>query len=102
MEKGTKEDTEQLKLFKMYVDDIVCTVMRNPLDYLEYSNSLHKNLKYYLETTNGSGDWSFLDLNINVNEDRKISCRWYQKITDTGIILIFRSCAPLQHKKNVI
>ena len=25
-EKGTKEDTQQLKLFKRYVDDIVCTV----------------------------------------------------------------------------
>ena len=44
---------------------------------------------------------SFLDLNINLNEDRKISCLWYQKSTDTGIILNFRSCAPL-HNRNVL
>ena len=43
-----------------------------------------------------------LDLNINVNKDRKIKCHWYQKSTDIDLFLIFRSCAPLQHKKNVI
>ena len=74
----------------------------NPLDYLEYRNSLHKNLQFTLETPNGSGDLAFLDLNINLNEDRKISCHWYQKSTDTRIILNFRSCALLQHKRNVI
>ena len=74
----------------------------NPLDYLEHARSLHKNLQFTLETPNGSGDLAFLDLNINLNEDRKISCHWYQKSTDIGIILNFRSCAGLQHKRNVI
>ena len=101
-EKGRKEDTLELKLFKRYVDDIVCTVKKNPLDYVEYANSLRKNLQFTLETPNGSGDLAFPDLNINLNEDRKISCHWNQKSTDTGIILNFRSCAPLQHKRNVI
>ena len=31
-----------------------------------------------------------------------ITCHWYQKPTDTRIILNFCSCASLQHKKNVI
>ena len=101
-EKVRKADTLELKLFKRYVDDIVCKVRGNPLDYLEYANCLHKNLQFTLETPNGSGDLAFLDLNINLNEDRKIRCHWYQKSTDTGIILNFRSCAPLQHKRNVI
>ena len=101
-EKGRKQDTLELKLFKRYMDDIVCTVKGNPLDYLEYANSLHKNLQFTLETPNGSGDLAFLDLNINLNEDRKISCQWYQKSTDTGIILNLRSCFPLQHQRNVI
>ena len=39
-----KEDTLELKLFKRYVDEIVCAVKENPLDYLESANSLHKNL----------------------------------------------------------
>ena len=59
-----------------------------------------RHLDFTLETPNGSGDLSFLDLNIN--EDRKISSQWYQKATKTGIILNFRNCAPLQHKKNAI
>ena len=101
-EKGIKEDIQELKLFKRYEDDILCTVKGKPLDYLEYAYSLHKISQFYLETPSGSGDMAFLDLCINVNGDRKISGHWYLKSTDTGIILNFRSCAPLQHKKNVI
>ena len=100
-EKGTKEDTHELKLFKRYVDDTACTVRWKPLDYLEYAKSLHRNLKFTLETPNGSGDLAILDLNINLNKNWKISCHWCQKSTDSGIILNIRSCAPLQLKKNV-
>ena len=59
-------------------------------------------LQFTLETSNGNGDLVLLDLNINLNKDRKISCHRYQKSTDTGIILNFCSCAPLQQKRNVI
>ena len=45
---------------------------------------------------------AFLDININVSDDRTISCHWYQKLTHTGFTLNFRSCAPLRHKKSVI
>ena len=96
VEKGTKEDTLESKLFKRYVDDIVCTDKENPLDYLEHANSLHKNLQFTLETPNCIGDLAFLCLNINVNKDRKIRCHWYQNATDTELILNFRRCAPLQ------
>ena len=75
-EKGRKEDTLELKFLKRYVDDKVCTVKGNPLDYLEYANSLHKNLQFTLETPNGSGDLAFLDLNIKLYEHIKISCHW--------------------------
>ena len=76
--KGTKEDTQEFKLFKRYVNDIVFTVKGNPLDYLELANSFHIILKFTLETPIGIGDLAILDVNINENEDRKISCRWYQ------------------------
>ena len=98
-EKGTKEDTQELKLFKRYVDDLVCNFNGNPLDYLDFANSLSKNLRFTLETPNVSGDLEFLDLNIKVNVVRKISCHWYQKSTDTDIILNFRSCARYNLKK---
>ena len=64
--------------------------------------SLHKNLQFTLETPNGSGDLAFLDLNKKVNQDCKISCHWYLKLTDKGMILIFSCGAAIQHSKNVI
>ena len=51
---------------------------------------------------NLDGDLAFLDINVNVSSKKIITCHWYQKPTDTGIVLNFRSCALLQHKKNVI
>ena len=90
-EKGTKRTHRN-------VGDIVCTVKGSPLDCLGYANSLHTNLEFNLETPNASGDMAFLDLNINVNEDRRISCHRYQKLTDIGIILNLRSCAPSSEK----
>ena len=44
---------------------------------------------------------AFLYINVNMRSKSNITCHWYQKPTDTGIILNFRSCAPLQ-QKNVI
>ena len=46
-EKGTRADAYELKLFKMYVDNIVCTVKRNPLDYLEYAIFFKKTAVLY-------------------------------------------------------
>ena len=65
-------------------------------------NSLHGNLQFTLEKINKEGDWAFLDININMSSKSNITCHWYQKPTDTGMILKFCCCAPLQHKKNVI
>ena len=93
-----KEDTEELKLLKRYMGDIVCSVKGEPLNYIEYANSLHKNLPYTLETQNGSEDVEFLNLNINENEDKKLSCHWYQKLTDTGIILNHSKTPPKMDK----
>ena len=42
-----------------------------------------------------------MDLQISFDKIRKINCGWYQKPTDTGTILNFRSCDPLQYKRSV-
>ena len=56
-----------------------------------------------LEKVRMEGNLAFLDVNVNESSKSIITCHWYQKPTDTGIILNFRSCALLQHKKkNVI
>ena len=42
---------------------------------------------------------AFLDMAVHVDEQGKLSCKWYEKPTDTGTILNFRSCASLQQEK---
>ena len=70
-EKGTMEATLELRLIKRLVHDIVCTVKGDPLEYLDYASSLHKNLHFNLETPNGKEKLTFVDLNINVEDERK-------------------------------
>ena len=93
-----------MKLILRYVDDIVITVKGGggASCLLDAANSLHPNLQFTLEKTKSEGNWPFLDLNINVSQGRRVTCSWYQKQTDTGTILNYRSCAPTQYKRSVI
>ena len=95
---------EEMKLFKRYVDvdDIICTVRGDPSEYLKFANSLHNNMQFTLEKVNMDGNLAFLDINVYVSSKSNITRHWYQKPTVTGIILKFRSCTFLQHKKNMI
>ena len=86
-----ERDTPQVKLFLMYVDDIVETVRGKPNCVLDAANSLRSNLQFILGETNSEGNLPFLDLNINISQDRSVTCNWYQKPTDTGNILKYRS-----------
>ena len=69
---------------------------------LRAANLLRPNLQFTIETPNTNGTLAFLDLQISIDKSKKISCGWYQKPTDTGTILNFGSCAPLQYKRSVI
>ena len=91
-----------VKVFLRYVDDIVRTVKGNPGLVLEAANMLHPNLQFKTEELNSNGILVFLDLNVNVDSGKKVTCGWYQKPTDTDTILNFRVCASLQYKRNVI
>ena len=55
-----------------------------------------------MESLDNNGSLAFLDVHINVNSCFEINCEWYKKPTDTGFVLISRSCIPIQHKKNVV
>ena len=96
------KSVQQAKLFFRYVDDIVRTVKGDPEKVLRAANLLHPNLQFTIETPNKNENLAFLDLQINIEKSRKIGCGCYQKPTDTGTILNFRSCAPLQYKRSVI
>ena len=91
-----------MKLFKMNVDDIICTVQGDTRRVLQICKFITKNLQFSLEKVNMKKYLAFLDINVNVSSKNNITCHWYQKPTDTGIILNFCCCAPLQHKRNLI
>ena len=44
----------------------------------------------------------FQGMAVYADDKRKVSSKLCQKPTDTGILLNFRSCAPLQHKRNIV
>ena len=69
---------------------------------IDAANSLHPNLQFSLEKTNSEGNLSFLDLNINVSQGRRVTCSCYQKPTNEGTLLNYRSCASTQYKRSVI
>ena len=96
------KSVQQAKLFLRYVDDIVRTVEGDPEKVLRAANLLHPNLQVTIETPNTNGNLAFLNLQISIDKSRKISSGWYQKPTDTGTILNFRSCALLQYKRSLI
>ena len=91
-----------VQVFLRYVDDIVRTVKGDPGLVLEAPNKLHPNLQFTIEELDSNGCLAFLDLNVNVDSGEKVTCGWYQKPTDTGTILNFRGCAPLQYRRIVI
>ena len=84
------------------MDDRVRTVKGDPEVVLEAANKLHPYLQFTIEELDSNGNLAFLDLNVNVDSGKKITCGWYQKPTDTGTILNFRGCAPLQTKEKNI
>ena len=78
------------------------TVKGNPGVVLEAANKLHPNLQFTIEELDSNGNLAFLVLNVNVDSGKKATCGWLHKITDTGTILIFRGCPPLQYKRYVL
>ena len=75
--KNKEKDTPQKILFHRYVDDIVRTVRDEPSCVLDAANSFHPNLQLTLVETNSEENSPFLDLNLNVSQDRGASCNWY-------------------------
>ena len=72
---------EEKKLFKMYVDDVICPVRGDPDEYLEFAIPLNKNLQFTLEKVNNEGDLVLPVINENVSSKSNITCHCYQKET---------------------
>ena len=91
-----------VKVFLRYEDDIVRTVKADPGVVLEAANKLHPNFQFTIKEFDSNRNLAFLDLNVNVDSGKKFTCGCYQKPTETGTILNFRGCAPLQYKRKAI
>ena len=92
---------EQAKLRARYMDDILRSIKEAEVQRkLEEINNLHPSLKFTIERENG-GTLPFLDMLI-VREDTKLSSTWYNKPTDTGLIMNYHSLAPKMYKRSVV
>ena len=82
-----------LKAFLGIVDDVGNIVSGDPYLFLRAENQLHQNLHFTLEKPDNQGNLAFFDLKVYVDSLKRITRGWYQKPTDTGTKLNFRSSA---------
>ena len=101
-EKDTDSQVAMAQVFDRYVDDIVRTVKGDPQLLLQQANKLHTNLQFTLETMDATKGLPFLDMRVRTDDRGTTTCEWYQKPSETGVILNFRSCAPMRWKRNLI
>ena len=79
--------------------DILCKIIEGkgkPILVRRGRQLIHQSFEHKIEHK------CILDLNINVLEDRDVTCTWYQKPTDAGLVLNYRTYAPTQYKRMVI
>ena len=89
------------KLFTRYMDDILQEMKSSNIENkLAEINNLHPNLTFTMEKQN-DGKIPFLDMIIN-NSEGNLSSTWYNKPTDTGLILNYHALAPRRYKKSVV
>ena len=89
------------KIFGRYVDDILRSAQSESIDsILDRVNTLHHNLEFTIERLRYNGI-PFLDMFVKC-QDACVSTSWYQKPTDTGLIIYFRALAPIGYKHNII
>ena len=67
---------------------------------LNAANILHPTAQFTLENSIEKANLAFLDNNFNMDSLRNVICGWYQKLTDTGTFIEFKSCDPFHYQKN--
>jgi hypothetical protein len=92
---------EDASIYARYMDDILRNMKQNEISQkLEDFNNLHPCLKFTIEREQ-NGSIAFLDMKI-INENGKLSSTWYNKPTDTGLILNYHALAPKKYKRSVV
>ena len=90
------------KLFSRYMDDILQEIKsREITKKIAQINALHNNLTFTIEKQE-NGKLPFLDMRIIRDLQGNLSSTWYNKPTDTGLILNYHALAPRRYKKSVV
>ena len=90
------------KLFARYMDDILQEIKRTEINNkLAQINGFHNNLSFTIEKQ-VNGKISFLDMQICCDNQGKLTSTWYNKPTDTGLVLNYHALAPRRYKRSVV
>ena len=80
-------------LYAWYMDDIIRSIKHRDVETkMEEINSLHGNLKFICEHE-VEQQLPFLDMLI-MRDDNRLSSTWYQKPTNTGLVLNYHALSP--------
>lgn len=86
------------KLLKKYVDDIIIICPKEELENtVTIFNSINKSIKFTVECED-EGQLVYMDMNLNRRPNGSISTMFYQKPTNKGRILNYKSNHPMIQK----
>ena len=89
------------KLFSRYMDDVIRSIKSSEIaGVLLLINSLHPSLKFTIERES-DGRLPFLDMLI-IRMNNELSSTWYNKPTDTGLVMNYLALAPKKYKRSVV
>ena len=90
------------QLFARYMDDILRSIKRAEVQQkLAEINSYHPSLKFTIEEENEDHSLPFLDM-LLIRLGTLLASTWYNKPTDTGLIMNYHSLAPRKYKRSVV
>ncbi|KAK5645107.1 hypothetical protein RI129_006407 [Pyrocoelia pectoralis] len=92
----------QFSFLYKYVDDIICGLPQDKIDYtLKTFNSIHNKLQFTVELEENQGV-PFLDTKIIRNKENKLIIDWYTKPTNSGRYINYNSNHILIQKINTL
>jgi len=93
---------ENAKLYARYMDDILRSIKRAEVQQkLAEINSYHPFLRFTIEEENDQLSLPFLDMLI-YRLGTLLYSTWYNKPTDTGLVMNYHALAPRTYKQSVV
>ena len=86
-------------LWKRFVDDTFTIIKKEDRSsFLQYLNSIHKNIKFTCEEVRNDGSMPFLDILVTPKEDGSLSISVFRKPTHTDVYLQWDSHHTISSK----